>query len=158
MRRRQFLSLLGGAAASYPLAAPSLGMELSSIGGRNAPEIEGAVMEFARSPNGGLIVLGSAVTVLHRDLIIALAAARAAGGLPRDLLRHRRRPHLLLRRLDRPAPARGRLRRSHPQGREAGQPSGAEPDQVRAGGQSQDRKGARPQDSRQAARDRRRGG
>jgi len=57
--------------------APSLGIELSSIGGRNAPEIEGAVMEFARAPNGGLIVLGSAVTVLHRDLIIALAARHA---------------------------------------------------------------------------------
>jgi putative tryptophan/tyrosine transport system substrate-binding protein len=28
--------------------APSLGIELRSIGGRNAPEIEGAVMEFAR--------------------------------------------------------------------------------------------------------------
>ena len=57
--------------------APSLGIELSSIGGRNAPEIEGAVMEFARSSNGGLIVLGSAVSVLHRDLIIALAARHA---------------------------------------------------------------------------------
>ena len=57
--------------------APSLGMELSSISGRNAPEIEGAVMEFARSSNGGLIVLGSAITVLHRDLIIALAARHA---------------------------------------------------------------------------------
>ena len=57
--------------------APSLGIELSSISGRNAPEIEGAVMEFARAPNGGLIVLGSAVTVLHRDLIIALAARHA---------------------------------------------------------------------------------
>ena len=42
-----------------------------------APEIEGAVTEFARSSNGGLIVLGSAVTVLHRDLIIALAARHA---------------------------------------------------------------------------------
>jgi putative ABC transport system substrate-binding protein len=57
--------------------APSLGIELSSIGGRNAPEIEGAVMEFARSSNRGLIVLGSAVTVLHRDLIIVLAARHA---------------------------------------------------------------------------------
>ena len=57
--------------------AASLGIELSSISGRNAPEIEGAVMEFARSSNGGLIVLGSAVTVLHRDLIIALAARHA---------------------------------------------------------------------------------
>jgi putative ABC transport system substrate-binding protein len=58
-------------------AAPSLGMELSSIGGRDPPEIEGAVTEFARASNGGLIVLGSAVTVLHRDLIIALAARHA---------------------------------------------------------------------------------
>ena len=57
--------------------APSLGIELSSIGERNAPEIEAAIMEFARSSNGGLIVLGSAVTVLHRDLIIALAARHA---------------------------------------------------------------------------------
>jgi putative tryptophan/tyrosine transport system substrate-binding protein len=58
-------------------AAASLGMELNSIGGRDAPEIEAAVAEFARSSNGGLIVLGSAVTVLHRDLIIALAARHA---------------------------------------------------------------------------------
>jgi putative ABC transport system substrate-binding protein len=58
-------------------AASSLGIELSSIGGRDAREIEGAVTEFARSSNGGLIVLGSAVTVLHRDLIIALAARHA---------------------------------------------------------------------------------
>jgi putative ABC transport system substrate-binding protein len=54
--------------------APSLGIELSSISGRDASEIEGAVTEFARSSNSGLIVLGSAVSVLHRDLIIALAA------------------------------------------------------------------------------------
>jgi putative ABC transport system substrate-binding protein len=57
--------------------APSLRVELSSISGRDPPEIEGAVMEFARSPDGGLIVLGSAVTVLHRNLIIALAARHA---------------------------------------------------------------------------------
>jgi putative ABC transport system substrate-binding protein len=55
-------------------AAPSLGIELSSISGRDASEIEGAVTEFARSSNSGLIVLGSAVSVLHRNLIIALAA------------------------------------------------------------------------------------
>ena len=54
--------------------APSLGIELSSISGRDASEIKGAVTEFARSSNSGLIVLGSAVSVLHRDLIIALAA------------------------------------------------------------------------------------
>jgi putative ABC transport system substrate-binding protein len=58
-------------------AAPSLGVELSSISGRDAREIEGAITQFAGASNGGLIVLGSAVTVLHRDLIIALAARHA---------------------------------------------------------------------------------
>jgi len=32
------------------------------------------VTAFARSTNGGLIVTGSALTVLHRDLIVTLAA------------------------------------------------------------------------------------
>jgi putative tryptophan/tyrosine transport system substrate-binding protein len=40
----------------------------------DAGEIERAVAAFARSPNGGLIVTGSALTILHRDLIVALAA------------------------------------------------------------------------------------
>jgi ABC-type uncharacterized transport system substrate-binding protein len=33
-----------------------------------------ALTAFARSPNGGLIVTGSALAIVHRDLIIALAA------------------------------------------------------------------------------------
>jgi putative tryptophan/tyrosine transport system substrate-binding protein len=37
-------------------------------------EIERAVVAFARSPNGGLIVTGSALAQLHRDLIISVAA------------------------------------------------------------------------------------
>jgi putative ABC transport system substrate-binding protein len=37
-------------------------------------EIDRALTAFARSPNGGLIVTGSALTVARRDLIIALAA------------------------------------------------------------------------------------
>ena len=57
----------------------------------------------------------------------------------------------------RPVPARGRLRRSHPQGREAGRPAGAGADQVRAGDQPQDRQGARPRRAADAARPRRRG-
>jgi putative tryptophan/tyrosine transport system substrate-binding protein len=40
----------------------------------NAGEIERAVAAFARSPNGGLIVTGSPLAVVHRDLIITLAA------------------------------------------------------------------------------------
>jgi ABC-type uncharacterized transport system substrate-binding protein len=54
--------------------APSLGVELRPIDVRDASEIERAVTAFARSANGGLIVTGSALTALHRDLIITLAA------------------------------------------------------------------------------------
>jgi putative ABC transport system substrate-binding protein len=54
--------------------ASSVGVEVSPINPRNAPEIEGAVEAFAHSSNGGLIVTSSALSVLHRDLIIALAA------------------------------------------------------------------------------------
>jgi putative tryptophan/tyrosine transport system substrate-binding protein len=54
--------------------APSLGVELRPIDVHDAPEIERAVNAFARSANGGLIVTGSALTALHRDLIITLAA------------------------------------------------------------------------------------
>jgi putative ABC transport system substrate-binding protein len=54
--------------------APSLGVELSPIDVRDAGEIERAITAFAREPNGGLIVTGSALATTHRDLIIALAA------------------------------------------------------------------------------------
>jgi ABC-type uncharacterized transport system substrate-binding protein len=54
--------------------APSLGVELRPIDVRDALEIERAVTAFARSANGGLIVTGSALTAVHRDLIITLAA------------------------------------------------------------------------------------
>jgi putative ABC transport system substrate-binding protein len=54
--------------------APSLGVELSPIDVRDAPEIERAVMAFARSGNSGLIVTASPLASRHRDLIITLAA------------------------------------------------------------------------------------
>ena len=55
-------------------AAPSIGVEVSPVNVRDAGEIERAVTAFARSSNGGLIVTGSALAVVHRDLIITLAA------------------------------------------------------------------------------------
>jgi putative ABC transport system substrate-binding protein len=54
--------------------ASSLGVEVSAINLRDAGEIERAVTTFARSPNGGLIVTASALAVVHRELIVALAA------------------------------------------------------------------------------------
>ena len=41
---------------------------------RDADEIERAVVAFARTSNGGLIVPPSGLAQLHRDLIITLAA------------------------------------------------------------------------------------
>jgi putative ABC transport system substrate-binding protein len=54
--------------------APSLGMQLSPISLANASEIEGGISAFAREPNRGLIVVGSASAFVHREQIIALAA------------------------------------------------------------------------------------
>ena len=54
--------------------APSLGVELRPVEARDAGEIERAVTAFARSGNGGLIVLSGNASLAHRELIITLAA------------------------------------------------------------------------------------
>jgi putative tryptophan/tyrosine transport system substrate-binding protein len=54
--------------------SPSFGVELRPADVREAGEIERALTAFAGSPNGGLIVTASALALVHRDLIIALAA------------------------------------------------------------------------------------
>ena len=55
-------------------AAPSLRVELTPVMLRDTGEMERAVAAFARTPNGGLIVTRLTETIVHRDLIIALAA------------------------------------------------------------------------------------
>jgi putative ABC transport system substrate-binding protein len=55
-------------------AAPSFAVDVSPVNVRDAAEIERAVAAFARSSKGGLIVTGSAWAVIHRDLLITLAA------------------------------------------------------------------------------------
>ena len=52
-----------GQFAVIQAVAPSLGVEVSPVNVRDAGEIERAVTAFARSPNGGLIVTASALTV-----------------------------------------------------------------------------------------------
>jgi putative ABC transport system substrate-binding protein len=54
--------------------APALGIEVRPLGMTDAAEIERGVAAFARGPNGGLIVTGSGLAQLHRDLIIGLTA------------------------------------------------------------------------------------
>ena len=54
--------------------APSFGVELTPIGVREPGEIERGISAIAHGPNGGVIVTGSPLAVIHRELIIALAA------------------------------------------------------------------------------------
>jgi putative ABC transport system substrate-binding protein len=49
-------------------------VEVSPVSLRDAGEIERSLGAFARSPNDGLVVTSSALTLHHRELIIALAA------------------------------------------------------------------------------------
>jgi len=64
----------GGTFGAIQAVAPSLGVVPSPVDVRDAAEIERAITTFARSPNSGLIVTGSAGATVHRNLIIALAA------------------------------------------------------------------------------------
>jgi putative tryptophan/tyrosine transport system substrate-binding protein len=63
-----------GQSAAIQAVAPSLGVELSPAVVRDAHEIARAVATFAAGSNNGLVVTGSPLTAIHRDLIVALAA------------------------------------------------------------------------------------
>ena len=54
--------------------APSAGMEVVPINVRDPAEIERRFGAFANSANGGVIATASALAVVHRDLLVALAA------------------------------------------------------------------------------------
>jgi ABC-type uncharacterized transport system substrate-binding protein len=63
-----------GQFAIIQAVAPSVGVEVSPVNVRDAAEIERAVTAFARTPNSGLIVTASALSAVHRDVIVTLAA------------------------------------------------------------------------------------
>jgi putative ABC transport system substrate-binding protein len=65
---------IGQFAVIQAMAPPSFGVELSLIDVRDPGEIERDVAAFARESNGGLIVTASSGAVVHRELIIMLAA------------------------------------------------------------------------------------
>jgi len=62
-----------GQFAAVQAAGASLGVEVSPIDVGDPQDIEQAVTAFARSPNGGLIVTSGALTLRHRERIVALA-------------------------------------------------------------------------------------
>jgi putative ABC transport system substrate-binding protein len=78
VRRVAVLREPGGAGigqwAMIQAVAQSAGVELQSIDSTDAAKLERSIVAFANSPNGGLIVPVSASGLLHRDLIISLAA------------------------------------------------------------------------------------
>jgi putative ABC transport system substrate-binding protein len=63
-----------GEFGSIQSVAPSVGVEVSPVNVRDAGEIERAITAFTRSSNGGLIVTSSALAIVHRNLIVTLAA------------------------------------------------------------------------------------
>src|SRR5215467_2506920 len=63
-----------GQFGAIQIVAPSLGVQLSPVDLRDAAEIERGVTAFARSGNGGLIVPGASLGIVHRQLIATLAA------------------------------------------------------------------------------------
>jgi putative ABC transport system substrate-binding protein len=52
--------------------APSLPVQISKVS--TGAEIEGAITEFAREPDGALLVMPTTITLEKRDSIVALAA------------------------------------------------------------------------------------
>jgi putative ABC transport system substrate-binding protein len=55
-------------------AAPSLGTQIIPAGIENAADIERSIAEIGREANGGLIVMPDSITLIHRKLIVSLAA------------------------------------------------------------------------------------
>jgi putative ABC transport system substrate-binding protein len=63
-----------GQFAAIQSVAPSFGVELTPLGGRDAKDIERTITEFAHGSNCGLVCAAAPLTANNRDLIISLAA------------------------------------------------------------------------------------
>jgi len=63
-----------GQFAAIQSVAPSFGVELTPLGGRDAKEVEKTITEFARGSNCGLICAAAPLTFNNRNLIISLAS------------------------------------------------------------------------------------
>ena len=63
-----------GQFAGVASVGPALGVEIVAVNVSDRGEMENVLSAFARSPNGGMVVTGSASALMHRDLIVKLAA------------------------------------------------------------------------------------
>ena len=63
-----------GQFAAVASVGPALGVDIVPVNVSDSGEMEEVLAAFARGANSGLIVTGSALAVMHRDLIIKVAA------------------------------------------------------------------------------------
>jgi ABC-type uncharacterized transport system substrate-binding protein len=63
-----------GQFAVIQAVARTFGVDVIPVSGGDAGEIERAIATFALSPNGGLVVTASGSALVHRELIVRLAA------------------------------------------------------------------------------------
>jgi putative ABC transport system substrate-binding protein len=68
------LTVAIGQFAVIQAVAPSLGVEVRTVNVGNTAGIERSIADFARQSNSGLIVTASALALVHRERIVALAA------------------------------------------------------------------------------------
>ena len=138
--------------------APSVGVEVNPVNmgpGRGRARRRGlrAPRQWRSDLDGERVGGGSSRSDHH-----ACRPVQTAGDLLRALLICRqRRIDFVWAEFRRPVSTSGRLRRSHPQGREAGRFARAGADQIRACGQPEDRQGVRAYHSTDRAQPRRRG-
>jgi putative ABC transport system substrate-binding protein len=79
VHRVMFMSLAGhpawsGFLRTISAAAPDFGVEIVPAPVSNAAQVERAIEEFAREPNGGLILSPSPIVSIHTNLLIGLTA------------------------------------------------------------------------------------
>jgi hypothetical protein len=165
--RREFMSLLGGAAAAWPLAARAqqaermrkigvlMGVANDSEGQARIAAFQQALQALGWTEGENVqvdirwtegISPGHAVDLLSRSN--GRCCPRVCGGW---------RPCQLRSEPGRRVSAGGRLRRANSQGRQTVQPAGVATNHIRAGDQSESRQGARDRSAADAARPRRRG-
>ncbi len=79
--RRSDQTHTGRYSESIEAAARSLAINLIRVAFREAGDIERGIEEFARQPNGRLLVLSDPSTGLHREQIVTLAARHGLPGI-----------------------------------------------------------------------------
>jgi ABC-type uncharacterized transport system substrate-binding protein len=71
--REATIAAASGQFGALQTAAPSVGVEVSPINVRDTSDLERSIANFARAPNAGLVVAGSTMLHVHRELVITLA-------------------------------------------------------------------------------------